>query len=412
MKVYQINFSDIVGGAARAAYRIHHAVRSGGVDSEMKVVKASSGDWTVSCPTDPLFQLGTLVRPQIASFARSLLKTEERVPLSSSIFSSRWPDVINKSDADIVNLHWLCAEMMSIEDIGKIRKPIVWTMHDMWGFCGAEHYSNGTRWVEGYTAVNRPIAESGFDLNRWVWKRKFKAWKKPINIVTPSGWLADCIKKSALMADWPVTVIPNAIDTDIWQPIDRVYARKLLGVSENVKLITFGAMGGGIQPIKGFDLLLSALENLRGQCNNLEVIIFGPNRPKNEPDLGFPIHYTGHLHDDISLCVLYSAVDALVIPSRMDNLPNTGVEALSCGTPVIAFDTCGLSDIVTHQQTGWLAKAFDTEDLARGILWVLEDYERCVQLSYAARADAVARFSYPVVGSQYMSIYQNILDIQ
>jgi len=409
MKVFQVNFSDGSGGAARAAYRIHRALREMSVDSELQVVKALLGDWAVNSPNDLLFNFGKIFRPQLASLIRKTLKSKDSSPLSTSILPSRWPSILNKSDADIINLHWLCGEMMSIADIGKINKPTIWTMHDMWAFCGAEHISSNNRWQQGYSSKNRPKYESGLDLNRWVWSRKRKAWKNPFQIVTPSNWLADCVSKSFLMSDWPVSVIPNAINTDIWKPLKRSLARELLGIKHDVQLISFGAFGHATVHHKGFDLLLSALEHLRGQFTDLEIIIYGQSRPKIEPDFGFPVHYTGHLYDDISLRVLYSAVDALIIPSRIDNLPNTGVEALSCGTPVVAFDTCGLPDIVTHQKTGWLAKAFDTEDLARGIEWVLSDSERYRNLSYSAREYAVKTFSYPVVASQYNSIYQQVL---
>ncbi|MBE0597717.1 MAG: glycosyltransferase family 4 protein [Desulfuromonadales bacterium] len=413
MKVLCLNFSDITGGgAARAAYRLHHALRANGIDSMMQVVKASSGDWTVSGLDGSFSKIGTNIRPQFASFVRKFSKSEHSLQISTSTLPSRWPAIINKSVADIVNLHWLCAEMMSVEDIGRIQKPLVWTLHDMWAFCGAEHVSYDNRWKDGYTSVNKPAHERGIDLNRWVWNRKRNAWKKPLQIVTPSRWLADCVRQSSLMHGWPVITIPNAIDTDVWQPVDRTQARMLMGIPPDKKIIAFGAMSGGQAHHKGFDLLLAALGHLRGQLPRLEIIIFGQSRPKEVPDLGFPIYYTGHLHDDLSLRVLYSAADALVIPSRIDNLPNTGVESLTCGTPVIAFDTCGLRDIVTHQKTGWLAKAFDTEDLATGIQWALSDESHLKKMRQFARADAVARYSFPVVAAQYQAIYQSVLDRQ
>ena len=408
--VDQINFSDITGGASRAAYRIHHALRSDGVDSKMHVAKATVGDWTVSSPTGKIFRLGTLARPHIVLLLRNLLRTVDHAPLSLSVLPSGWPQRINKSDADVAHLHWVCGEMMSVEDIGHIRKPIVWTLHDMWAFCGAEHYSTNERWREGYRASNRPKCEGGFDLNRWVWGRKHAKWKKPFQIVTPSRWLAGCVKKSALMHDWPVTIIPNAIDTDLWQPIDRSTARMLMGLPQDAQLIAFGSLESVRAHHKGFDLLLSALTHLRGHSSGVEVVIFGQGRPSNIPDLGFRIHYTGHLHDDLSLRVLYSAVDTVVIPSRMDNLPNVGVESLACGTPVVAFDTCGLPDIVTHKQTGWLAKPFDAEDLATGIRWILQDEARLMRLRHASRAYALEHFSFPIVAAQYEALYQRVLE--
>jgi len=141
----------------------------------------------------------------------------------------------------------------------------------------------------------------------------------------------------------------------------------------------------------------------------MEVLVFGQSRPIKVPDIGFPIHYAGHLYADLSLRILYSAADAMIIPYRQDNLPNTGAEALACGTPVIAFDTCGLPDIVCHKTTGWLAKPFDTEDLASGIKWVLDSEERNRDLSVNARSYAESKFSAPIIANQYIDLYRSIL---
>ena len=406
MKIAMVNHSDINGGAARAAWRIHHALRQSGVDSQMYVNRASAGDWTVTGPRGKLAKALGMVRSPLGGVANRLLKTGNPILHSPAILPSSWPKRLNTSDADIVHLHWVNGEMMSVADISRITKPVVWTLHDMWAFCGAEHCADDFRWRDGYLKTNRPSHESGFDLNRWTWQRKLNAWKKPIHIVTPSRWLADCARQSVLMREWPISVIPNALDVELWQPVEKKLARQLMNLPSDVPLLAFGAFGAVRAPHKGFDLLLSALEHLRGQMPDLHLVVFGESAPKHQPDLGFPIHYVGHLHDDLSLRVLYSAADALMIPSRIDNLPNAGVEAMACGTPVIAFDTCGLSDIVTHQQTGWLAKPFDTDDLARGIQWVLNDKVRYIVLSCQARMYAVNKFSTSAVIPQYQKIYQ------
>ena len=406
MRVVNVNHYDINGGAARAAYRIHHALLANAVDSTMLVNSSSAGDWTVQGPVGYLDRFLPKVRHVFGALLAKTLKTENRVLHSPALLTSGWPKRINNSDADVAHLHWVNHEMMSIGDIANIHKPVVWTLHDMWAFCGAEHYSEDFRWRDGYNSKNRPHYERGFDLNRWVWGRKMRVWKRPMHIVAPSHWLADCARQSRLMQNWPVSVVNNAIDTEVWRPVDKAYARKLLQLPPDVPILLFGAMGGIADPRKGFDLLQAALESLRGQINGLELVVFGQLAPKVPPNFGFPVHYAGHLHDDLSLRVLYSAVDVMVVPSRQEAFGQTASEAHACGTPVVAFNACGLPDIVNHKQTGYLARAFDTADLAEGIRWVVSDRERLASLSIAARKVAVDRFSYPVVAEQYRKIYE------
>lgn len=406
LRVSHISASDIEGGAARAAYRIHHALRGHGVDSRLLVNSATAGDWTVEGPQSRIAKAISRVRGPLAGLLTKALRTGNPIVHSPAIVPSHWSQRLNASVADVIHLHWLNSEMMSVSDLGNIKKPVVWTLHDMWAFCGAEHYTEDYRWRDGYAANNRPIYEAGFDLNRWTASRKLKRWKRPMHIVTPSRWLSDCAKQSVLMRDWPLATIPNAIDTNAWRPVDKALARQLLQLPPDVPLLLFGAMGGAQDPRKGFDLLQAALKHLRGQLPGLELVVFGQLAPKTRVDIAFPVHYAGHLHDDVSLRLLYSSADALVIPSRQDNLPNTGVEAHACGTPVVAFDACGLPDIVEHLKTGYLAKAFDPVSLAEGVTWVLDNMARRNNLGKAARDRAVETWSEDVIVPQYRQIYQ------
>jgi glycosyltransferase involved in cell wall biosynthesis len=408
MRVIHLNHSDIVGGAARAAYRIHHCLRDAGTDSRMWVKHAKSGDWTVEAPSSRLEKLTAHIRERVARQLRRTLKTANPIIHSPAVSPSQWAQRINQSDADVVHLHWAAGEMISVADIGRIQKPMVWTLHDMWAFCGAEHYTEDDRWRKGYRADNRPAYESGFDLNRWTWERKRKNWTRPIHVVAPSRWMAECVRSSALMADWPVHLIPNAIDTGRWRPIDQHLARDLLGLPRDVPLLLFGAMGGGRDLRKGYDLLLEVLTHLRGELPGLQLLVFGQSEPKDTPDIGFPVHYTGHLQDALSLRTLYSAANALVVPSRQDNLPNTAVEAHACGTPVVAFDIGGQPDIVEHERTGFLAKPFDTAELAKGLRWTLTDADPNL-ISRRARDKATRDFAYPVVAAQYRQTYDVVI---
>ena len=160
--------------------------------------------------------------------------------------------------------------MISVSDLSKIKKPLVWTLHDMWGFCGAEHISYDRRWKEGYLKKNRPVGEGHFDINRWTWIRKKKYWKNPINIITPSDWMKQNVKKSYLMKKWPVYSIPNAIDTKKWKPVDKNLSRKTLKLPNELSLILFGSTSGTKDYHKGFDLLEKSLEKLQNLEKKLD----------------------------------------------------------------------------------------------------------------------------------------------
>ncbi|MCX7978627.1 MAG: glycosyltransferase, partial [Bdellovibrionaceae bacterium] len=309
--------------------------------------------------------------------------------------------------------HWVQGEMLSIGAIAKLSSssiPIVWTLHDMWAFCGAEHYAEDFRWRDGYNSDNRPKHERGIDLNRWVWIKK-KKWKK-MQIITPSRWLADCAKNSALMKDWPVIHLPNAIDLDFWSPIEKTKAKELLGVSLRKKVILFGAAGGTRDPRKGFDLLLEALKFAaeRLSKDEVEILIFGSGDCGFIGEiLGIRTRFLGKLSDELSLKVAYNAADVFVMPSRQDNLPNTVVESLSCGTPVVGFAIGGIPDLVEHKKNGFIATPFDTQEFGSGISWILEDRERHINLQIEARRVAVEKLDQTKVAKKILALYQSLM---
>ncbi len=408
MKVVHLNNADITGGAARAAFRIHKSLIKNGLHSRMWVNDAKSGDYTVNGPNGKLRKAFAQFRRHSVYPIMQTMKTQNSILHSPAILHSAWGKLINNSEVDIAHLHWIGGEMASISDIGKIKKPVVWTLHDMWAFCGAEHVSWDQRWRDGYTKLNRPSEDRGLDINRWTWKRKLKHWKNPIHIVAPSEWLADCARSSQIMHDWPVTMIPNCLDTDVWRPVEKKIARKLLGLPIDEPLIAFGSYGANSQYHKGFDLLAQALSHLCELNENAELVIFGQPTPKKKLKLGFPVNFMGHLYDDLTLRVLYSAVDVLVVPSRKEAFGQTAAEAQSCGTPVVAFEIGGLSDIVKHKNTGYLAAPFDTEDLADGIRWILSN-DAIESISEKARKRSVQKFSYDIVSEQYKVLYKSLL---
>lgn len=410
MRPLLLSYSDIEGGAARAAYRLHQSLLNQGIDSRMRVRSARSGEWQIEGPAGRLAKLTNSLRTPAGSLLTRWQSSTNHNLRSINGLPSRWSTAINASKFDVVNLHWVAGEALSIEDIGRIGKPIVWTLHDMWPFSGAEHYGpddDGARWREGYSAANRPAGSHGLDLDRWVWWRKGRVWRRPMHIVAPSRWLAQCAKESALFAGWPVTVIPNPLDTATYRPHQRRMARELLGLPQDREIVLFGAIGGSSDPRKGHDLLARALGRVAASriAERMLCVVFGQAEPKRSAELPLPTRWLGHLHDDLSLALLYSAADVMVVPSRQENLPQTATEAQACGCPVVAFNCTGLPDAVVHEQTGYLAAAHDPDALAEGILWLLRDEALRHRVGDAARERAVRLWSAQTIAERYLEAF-------
>jgi len=407
MKVIHVSASDS-GGAGRAAYRIHKSLLNIGVKSEIWVNRKKTKDPTVFCPKGKWCKLLAYLKPYTRIPFLKLLITKNPILHSPAIFSSSWIKKINQSDADVVNLHWIQHEMLSISDIPKIIKPVVWTLHDMWAFCGAEHISWDDRWKKGYYQDNRPSHEKWFDLNRWTWSRKIKNWKKPIQIITPSSWLSDCVKKSKLMLKWPVSTIGNSIDTKFWKPENKIFSRKLFKFTDTDIILLFGTSNSNFEHHKGFDLLKKSLKFLKNK-KNIKLVIFGQDSSKLLPKLEIPLLNIGFLQDDKVLKSLYCASDVVIIPSRSESFGQIACEASACGTPVVAFDIGGLKDIIDHKVTGYLAKKFETKDLANGIIWILN---KKVKIGKNARRKIMNNFDGNLINKKYLKIYNQVIKMQ
>ena len=411
MKINIISHSDLSGGAARAAYRLHNALnKSSNIKSEMIVRHKVSDDFLVISPSkikQIYYQLINYLAHQIIK----LQKTKNNNLHSINIFGSSIFNYIQESDADIINLHWVNGETLSIKQISNINKPIIMTLHDMWAFSGSEHLSIDSDFSEFRLGYNKKTSDSdyisGLDLNKFTWNRKKFFWNDKFTIVTPSRWLSQCARESDLFKDWDIYTIPNALNTNIFKPMDKNIARDLCNIPRNMKVIGFGAIGGGKDKNKGFDLLQDALKHLSVD-HSYQCIVFGQSKPKEVPDLGLPISFIGHLHDDISLVAFYNAIDVMVVPSRQENLPQTATEAQSCGTPVVAFNTTGFSDAIEHKITGYLAIPFETGDLAYGIKWVVDNPDS-IDFARNTRSRAVSFWSEDVVVKQYKELYSLLL---
>jgi glycosyltransferase involved in cell wall biosynthesis len=419
LKVQILSSFESSGGAARAANRLHHALVDHGVDSRMRVRTKSSDDWRVQGPRRPVDRLKADLNSILETLPTLFQKTENPILHSPGWISGVKASEINTFGADVVNLHWVCDGLISVANIGRISRPIVWTLHDSWAFCGMEHHPINTddkRFEQGYTSANRPDYLKGLDLDKWTWKRKKKHFNRPINLVAPSTWLAEKAARSAIAAEWPVSVIPNPLDTQTFRPLDKNFARTLLNLPTDKKIILVGAFGSVMNKNKGFDLLSEALLHLSANNSTLnaeiQLVVFGQTEPAVPVDLPFPVKFMGHLSDDYSLSLLYNAADLVVVPSRMENLPQTATEAQACGVPVVAFDVCGIPDAVTHLETGYLAKPYDTTELAAGINWILENDDQYSKLSAKSRVKAELQWAPHIVAERYLDVYRQAIDNQ
>lgn len=378
MRVQQISTYDGGQGAARAAFRLHRALRDSGVDSHMRVALASSGDAWVRAPRSKPRHALALLRSTASWWLQKPQRSLNPVPHSVAALPSRLDQELNQPGVDLLHLHWLQDEFLSIEAIGRLRGPVVWTLHDTWPFCGSEHYPqdvNDRRFELGYLGDNRPAGHRGLDLDRWVWQRKRMAWADlltRLHLIAPSRWMAEQASASSLFAGVPCSVIPNAVPT-AYRPIPRLQARELLGWPTDRPVALFGAIDGSADPRKGWDLLLPALARLASDRIDIEAVVLGQSPPAHSLNLPLPLRYVGRFHDDISLALTYAAADVVVVPSRLDNLPQSASEALACGTPVVAFRQGGMADLVEHRRNGYLAEPNDPVDLANGLAFVLGD---------------------------------------
>ncbi|NVM20698.1 MAG: glycosyltransferase [Desulfobacterales bacterium] len=410
MRVLLVNSIDLSGGAARAAYRLHQGLVSIGVDSTMLVQNKTSDDYRVIGPVSKSAKALAKLRPTLDALPLYSYRNRSKIPLSTAWLPDQLPKKVCQLNPDVVHLHWIAGGFVRIETLAKIRKPIVWTLHDMWAFTGGCHYDEGCGRYK-VECGECPVLGSNKrrDLAYRVWKRKHKAWQGlKLTVVTPSRWQAECVKASQLLGSYSVKVIPNGLDLTQYKPVEKAQARVILGLPQDKKLILCGSI---IDPRKGFELLRPALHRLATVVDRTQyaVLIFGASEPKQQLDFGFEAYYLGHLYDDISLAILYSAADVFVAPSKQDNLPNTVMEALACGTPCVAFNIGGMPDMIENLINGYLARPFDIEDFAYAISWVLSDSERHQALSQAARKKVESEFELTKVAKRYVKLYETLV---
>lgn len=406
MKVVHLSASDS-DGAGTAARRIHEGLLQKDVQSRMVVAQKEGAGTNVEGPNSKIGRFWSLIRPQIDAMPLSFYKPRTE-------FSLGWlPGGINRhigKDVDLLQLHWL-AGFLDFSALESSETPVVWRLPDMWPMTGGCHYAmDCTRYRESCGKCPQLGSSSGMDPTQLLIRRKRKMVEEvDLTVVSPSLWTADRAARSSVFEGCTIEVIPNGLDTTVFCPVDPTLGRDLFGLPKDKDIILSGAVDPASNSRKGFDLLEEAINTVgREAARPVELVLFGNVEESELPELGVDVTTVGYLGDEQSLSLLYSASDAMVVPSLVESFGQTVTEAMACGTPVVAFDNSGPSDLIEHERTGYLAEAHDPEDLAKGVSWILED-ERRKQMGKAARQRAVERYDLEVVAEEYLDLYIDLL---
>lgn len=412
MKILHLCTSDTSGGAARAAYRLHKALNKAGHESYMLVRDKLSNEKEIISTLTSSFKklrekiLSSLIFRFIAKKYRpTYIFSINRIINSDEILAK-----INIISPDIIHLHWVNDQFLDLNVLHRLNIPIIWSLHDMWAFTGGCHYDSDCKNYQTICNTCPTINSKKYrDLSFKQSEFKKYVYSSIKNIIFNglSKWITRCAKESAITNNYPVITLPNTIDINTFSPIEKNKARKKLNLPFNKKIILSGAIEINKDTRKGYDLLLKAFTHLKDK-DSIILGIFGNKQINLSINISLNAIPFGMVSDDSLLNLIYNAADVMVVPSRQENLANTIMESLACGTPVVAFDIGGNSDMVEHKKNGYLATPFDCTDLANGIEWVLynNDYEN---LRKNAREKVISTFSEEVVIPKYIEAYTQMI---
>ena len=411
MRVLIINTSERIGGAAIAAIRLMHALKKANVSVKMLVRDKQTDYLTVVSVGSSWKHTLHFLWERLCIFVANGFS---RKNLFLVDIANAGTDITSCADfkrADVIHLHWVNQGFLSMRGLREILhsgKPVVVTMHDQWYFTGVCHYSDG---CEKYkTQCGQCPQMRGAllgDYARSVFEKKRGMYQDaPVTFVGCSQWMAGLAKSSALTQGHKVVSVPNAIDTDLFRPLDKAEARRMFGLPERSRLILFGCQRITDER-KGFRYMaeaLSMIKDRRGGSMDMTLVVVGGKADAVKTMVPVDTVSVSYVSDPHKLAQLYNAVDVYVTPSLQDNLPNTIMEAMACGTPCVGFNAGGIPEMIDHKVNGYVAGYKDAADFAEGILWTLSTGTE--QLGKAARDKVMRSYSEDVVAKKYMEVYE------
>ncbi len=408
MKILHIVGGELTGGAARGAYWLHIGLKELGIDSKIFTNSniTFNDDAIIGTTQTKKDKFFNMIRSQLYSLLMSFYPKRKKIIFSSGIFGVDFTKTKEYQEADIIHLHWINGDFVNMKHLSKIDKPIVWTIRDMWPMTGGCHYAmECENYKIGCGNCEQLNSHNSYDLSKFILNRKKKYLPKNMKIIGISHWLSDEAKKSELFKEFDVQTISNNINTKEFFPVNKMIARDILGINTKKKIILAGSTSLN-DFYKGFEKYLEAVKKLDKVAYFL--CFFGNFDKSIADDLGFEYKSFGYLYDNVSLRLVYSCADVFVAPSLMDAFGKTIAESMACETPVVCFDATGPKDIVTHKTDGYKAKPFETDDLAAGVEWVLNN-SNYNELCQNAREKVLREFDNGVAGKRYIELYEDIL---
>ncbi len=405
MKVLILNTSDIKGGAAIVSYRLMKALTDCGVDARMLVADRHGNDPLVECATRSRnCYKSSFYRERLDIFLHNGLSRKNLFKVSTAAtginaLSHPWV-----KEADVVCLNWINQGFLSLSDIqrlGKMGKKIVWTMHDMWcctGICHHAYECTHFRQSCGNCLYLGRMSGSN-DLSHRIWLRKKKLYDStPIEFVAVSHWLAEKCNESGLLANRKIHVINNPM------PVENFDYHRIGSKEETV--IGMGAARLD-DPVKGFELLIEAtnkiVERHPEDAHRLKLLLFGSIRDQGLLDrLKMPTKWIGPVAMT-AVPDIYRQCDIVLSSSHFETLPTTLIEGQAAGCLAVAFDHGGQKDIIDHRQNGYLAHYPDTDDLANGLEWAINESNAADRRQLHLGVEQ--RFSAPSIAKAYLQLF-------
>jgi len=414
LKITQFNFTEQGGGAFIAGRRLHDALTKAGNQASLLVMRKKTSDSTVSMAKDSWLSFAEpLIHRMLENVFADPVVHRFSFGFAFSSMNANARTLIKESDAII--LYWICSGLLSPREIGWLArqgKPILWRLSDMWPMTGGCHHASDCNLYQQSCGNCPQLRYSGkYDLSKWLWRWKSSCWENlPLVIVSPSAWLAGCAKASSLFRNKRIEVIPTGVDLSLYKPLDKKFARMTLGLPEEATILLAGAIDL-MGPFKGGALLVEALKKWGEKRQNglpHMLVMFGSNREAKQDLFPIPVKQFGPVVDERQLSLLYAASDVFVIPSMQENLPNTMLESMACGTPCVAFHVGGIPDAIEHMNNGFLVEPFSTDEFARGIELILSDDEVRCRFGQAARKTMETKFDLAQSAKKYIQLIEKL----